>query len=369
MTIHILLVEDEDNLRAEVAEMLRLEDFVVTEASDGQEALTILQETRPDIVLCDVAMPNMDGYHVLEHIRKDEALLQLPFIFLTARADRQFVRHGMNLGADDYLTKPFSRKELLSAIDARLARVTTISEQADQKLDQTKKQLTRMVAHELRTPLVSMTMVQDVISNKLDDLSPTDLRDLFDMMQSGNKRMRHLVEQMVFYTQLNTGVIDTNTVETQGRLLELDFVINEAMQMGRSFAYRHTDGTIRRAQRKPYAPIKCLMKPLSFALAELVANALIYSPQGSQVMIQETVDDVWVYLHIVDSGPGLTTNRLRKASVPFEQIDREKQEQQGMGLGLPLAIKIVEIHNGELTIKETASHGTKVTVKLPLVVM
>lgn len=369
MTTHIMLIEDEEELREQVADMLRLDGFDVTEAIDGQNALELLVETNPHIILCDVAMPNMDGYEVLERVRRNTYYSQLPFIFLTARAERHSIRHGMSLGADDYLTKPFTRTELLTAIDARLTRVNTITHKVDEKLEETKKQLTHMVAHELRTPLISITMVQDVISSKLDDLSTSDIRDLFEMMQSGNKRMRHLVEQMVFYTQLNTGILSSATVKEKGRLLELDFVIQEAIPQGRSFSYRNADGAIKRQPKKPYAPIQCLIRPLGFALAEIIANALIYSPVGSTVMLQERVDETWVHLDIVDCGPGLTTNRLQKASMPFEQIDREKQEQQGMGLGLPLAIKIVAIHGGTLNVNETASHGTKVSIKLPLVTL
>ncbi|MGB7339644.1 MAG: response regulator [Phototrophicaceae bacterium] len=367
MPTHILLVEDEKPLREQVADMLRLEGFDVTEAEDGQAAIDLLANKRPHIILCDVAMPNMDGYEVLAHVRNTDQISSLPFIFLTARADRSFVRHGMELGADDYLTKPFTRKELLSAIDSRLARAQTFSKQSDDALETAKKQLSHMVAHELRTPLISMTMVQDVISHKLDDLSPADMRDLLGMMQSGNKRMRHLVEQMVYFTRLNTGLLSAETLVEHGRFLELDFVIQEAIQQGRSFSYRNQNGSIKRPPQKPYAPIRCLIKPLSFAIAEIIANALIYSPEDTNIIIQEHVTDPWVLLNIVDAGSGLTSNRLQKAAMPFEQIDRENQEQQGMGMGLPLAIKIVEVHGGKLDIQQTVEGGTKVVIKLPLV--
>lgn len=369
MALQVLLVEDEAPLRDQIAEMLMLEGFDVIEASDGQEAIHILDSHTPTIILCDVAMPNVDGYGVIEYVRNAEPLAQTPFIFLTARTDRSFVRHGMELGADDYLTKPFTRNELLSAIESRLARAESMTPKEDKSLETAKKQLSHMVAHELRTPLISMTMVQDVISNKLDDLSPSDMRDLLEMMQSGNKRMRHLVEQMVYFTRLNIGLLSEDTLVEHGRLLELDFVIQEAIHQGRSFSYRNQNGKIKRPSSKPYAPIRCLMKPLSFALAELVANALIYSPENTDIIMQERVADSWVVLNIVDSGPGLTSNRLRKASMPFEQIDRENKEQQGMGMGLPLAIKIIEIHGGKLDIQPTAEGGTKVSIKLPLVTL
>lgn len=367
MSAKILVIEDEAPLRAQVVEMLELEGYDVSEAENGGMALGMLENTQPDIIICDIAMPDFDGYQILEHVRKNERLALVPFIFVTARADRSFVRHGMDLGADDYITKPFSRSELLSSIESRLARFKKLStNNQPAELDNAKRQLTNMVAHELRTPLVSMTMIHELISQKLDDLSGDEMRDLLKMMQSGNQRMQHLVEQMVMSTQLNTNVIDENTVKEYGQALDIQVVISNAIEQGRGFAYRNQDGSIKRAQNKPYATVKALIKPLSFALAELIANALIFSPPNSSVIIQERLIEGWVHVNIVDSGVGLTTTRLKKASLPFEQIDREKQEQQGMGMGLPLAIKIVEIHGGDIAFQSTASGGTQVVVKLPL---
>ncbi len=363
----ILVIEDEGPLRAQVVEMLELEGYDVSEAENGGMAFGMLQNIQPDIIICDVAMPDFDGYQILQHVRDNERLAMIPFIFVTARADRSFVRHGMELGADDYITKPFSRSELLASIESRLARFRKVSSSnKSEDLDDAKRQLTTMVAHELRTPLVSMTMIHELISQKLDDLSGEEMRDLLKMMQSGNQRMQHLVEQMVIFTQLNTNVIDEDTVYRHGKALDIQTVIKNAIEQGRSFAYRNQDGSIKRAQNKPFASVKALIKPLSFALAEIIANALIFSPENSSVIIQERVVNDWVHIHVVDSGAGLTTTRLKKAAMPFEQIDRENQEQQGMGMGLPLAIKIAQIHGGDIGFQSTASGGTQVTVKLPL---
>ena len=274
------------------------------------------------------------GYQILEHVRDNERLAQIPFIFVTARVDRASQRQGMTSGADDYLTKPFTRSELLASIESRLKRYQGVEDKSTVALENAKKQLSHMVAHELRTPLISMTMVHEVISKKLDDLSPDDMRDLLKMMQSGNQRMGHLVEQMVYFTRLNTGVLSHDTVTKHGHSMELQLVIKDAIELARKFSYRNQNGKINRPQNKPYAPIRCLIKPMSFAIAELIANALIYSPENSSVVIEERVLDEWVYLNIVDSGPGLTTNRLQKAALPFEQIDRESREQAGDGNGL-----------------------------------
>jgi DNA-binding NarL/FixJ family response regulator len=116
----ILIIEDELQMRRNIVKLLKLEGYHVLEAANGTAGLEIAREHNPDLVLCDVAMPAMDGHAVLGAIRCMPSLQTVPFIFLTARSDPRDVRAGMNMGADDYLPKPFTTNDLLAAIDTRL---------------------------------------------------------------------------------------------------------------------------------------------------------------------------------------------------------------------------------------------------------
>ena len=116
----ILLVEDDTSLRENVAELLELSGYNVCSASNGKIAVDMAEKEQPDLVLCDIMMPEMDGYGVLEELSSNETTRDIPFIFVSAKTEREDVRRGMNLGADDYLTKPFEEEELLSAIECRL---------------------------------------------------------------------------------------------------------------------------------------------------------------------------------------------------------------------------------------------------------
>lgn len=123
----ILLIEDQPQMRENVALILELNGFDVTTAADGRQGVIKAREERPDLILCDVMMPELDGYGVLHLLRKEESMRAVPFIFLTAKGEKQEQRTGMNLGADDYLTKPCSEADLLSAIQVRLRRTRDIS--------------------------------------------------------------------------------------------------------------------------------------------------------------------------------------------------------------------------------------------------
>lgn len=118
----ILIIEDEPRMRKNMATVLKMEGYSVVAAANGKEGVNAAQNEKPDLVLCDVMMPELDGYGVLAALRRDETTARIPFIFLTAKGEKADLRAGMNLGADDYLTKPADIDDLLAAISTRLAR-------------------------------------------------------------------------------------------------------------------------------------------------------------------------------------------------------------------------------------------------------
>jgi DNA-binding NarL/FixJ family response regulator len=118
----ILVIEDEPEMRRNLATILKLEKFNVMQAENGRVGIDLARKETPDLILCDVMMPEMDGHAVLKALRQDSKLVTTPFIFLTARGEKADFRSGMDLGADDYLTKPVAKADLLNAIEARFRR-------------------------------------------------------------------------------------------------------------------------------------------------------------------------------------------------------------------------------------------------------
>lgn len=116
----ILIIEDNQDVRENTADILELAHYEVCTAENGKKGLELAKSANPDIILCDIMMPELNGYDVLQHLSKDKKTATIPFIFLTAKTERSDVRKGMNLGADDYLTKPFEERELLEAVTTRL---------------------------------------------------------------------------------------------------------------------------------------------------------------------------------------------------------------------------------------------------------
>lgn len=127
----ILLIEDDAVLRENTAELLELSDYEVITASNGKIGVKKAKETLPDIIISDIMMPELDGYGVLDLLSKDNTTKYIPFIFLSAKTERQDVRKGMNMGADDYITKPFAEDELISAIESRIAKAAILKDERE----------------------------------------------------------------------------------------------------------------------------------------------------------------------------------------------------------------------------------------------
>lgn len=126
---HLLLIEDNEEIRENTAEILQLAGYSVATAENGKKGIELAMQKKPDVIICDVMMPVLDGYGVLHLIHKNDDLAGVPFIFLTAKAERGDFRKGMEMGADDYITKPFDDIELLNAIESRLRKTELLKKE------------------------------------------------------------------------------------------------------------------------------------------------------------------------------------------------------------------------------------------------
>lgn len=184
----ILVIEDETQVRENIQQILEFSDFEVISAAEGNSGLKLAKAHTPDLIICDIMMPGMDGYGVLKALRQEPTTETIPVIFLTAKADRADLRQGMELGADDYLTKPFENSELLRAVKSRLERQSVlqqhtidISQQAQQlkqdlltqqqsteehqKLADIRGEMLGKVIHDLREPLSNINMIIHMLKN------------------------------------------------------------------------------------------------------------------------------------------------------------------------------------------------------------
>lgn len=163
----ILVIEDEEIVRSNIVEILESGDFEAIGAENGRRGIEIAVKNLPNLIICDVTMPELDGYGVLKLLRQNSSTKTIPFIFLTARADKTDIRTGMNLGADDYLTKPFRRTELLTAVTARLAKHQAMTERYHDQLEVAQKELIHSLYYDRLTNLPNQLLLREKFDESL----------------------------------------------------------------------------------------------------------------------------------------------------------------------------------------------------------
>ncbi|MGJ3246547.1 MAG: putative bifunctional diguanylate cyclase/phosphodiesterase [Elainellaceae cyanobacterium] len=161
----ILVIEDREAIRDNIQEVLEFENFETIVAENGRIGVALAKEHSPDLIVCDVMMPELDGYGVLTALRQDESTARIPFIFLTAKADRSALRQGMDLGADDYLTKPFTTPELLRAISVRLDKQAYANQHYADQIEQLEARLDYLTYHNDLTQLPNQIYLQQQFSH------------------------------------------------------------------------------------------------------------------------------------------------------------------------------------------------------------
>jgi len=362
----ILVIEDEADLLEEIVTTLQFEDYDVVSASNGKDGVRVAYDEQPDLIISDIMMPEMDGYAVLDALRQNAETAAIPVIFLTAKAGQDFVRQGMQLGADDYLTKPFTNEHLLAAISTRLKRHATIRQTNQAELEALKKQFATMISHELRTPLNGITLAQDMIDKQGEFLSPDDMRDLIATMSRGNSRLSQVVEQMTYYTNIELGLLTPEYVTTHGQVTSVWTLLVGAIEQARGFVYGGSRRQVEMNDIDYETRILADTPSLKHAFAEIISNALKFSDAQHRIIVSQWTEGNRVFIEVADNGFGIPTDQLDAIFKPFEQIDRSTHEQQGTGLGLWLADNIVGAHGGALEVYSTEGESTQVVISLPL---
>src|SRR5436309_1402419 len=204
----ILVIDDEEWLREMIQLALRQKGYEVIEAENGAVGIEKARKNLPDLILCDVNMEKVDGYLTLSSLRGDPATAAIPFILMTGLADNAGMRHGMELGADDYLPKPFTIDGLYAAVETRLRKAQALREEAEKKLADLRDNLSLMLPHELRTPLNGIIGYGEILATDAATLPPQELAEMGQVIYESGKRLQRLIENFLIYGQLEVIAAD-----------------------------------------------------------------------------------------------------------------------------------------------------------------
>lgn len=353
----ILIVEDEQLIRDALQYMLELHGHTVLAADSGREGLVLL-EMKPELILCDVGLPGMDGYQVITAVRQHPQGREVPFIFLTARTDRDDQRRGMSLGADDYITKPFTERDILDAIDARLRRQQPLRERVEQLLAEHRSEAGADWSHELLTPLNGVLGGLELIEAEADTIQPGELKPLLTLIRSGAERQLTLARKIVLYFELERIKVSPPPDPFH---CDASAVPDSAAYLAAEEAGRTADLTV----RCDPATLPLAETHLFGAVLEIARNAFYFSTHDQPVTVVGTRHGSRYTLAISDQGAGMTPAQ-RATVAAFTQFDRDRHRQQGLGLGLAIARSAAAVAGGKLTLDPgPGDRGLKVTIDLP----
>ncbi|PYK98431.1 MAG: hybrid sensor histidine kinase/response regulator [Verrucomicrobia bacterium] len=356
----ILVIDDDASLREVIQLSLEHAGFEVAQADSGVSGVQLACAQLPDLILCDVRMEKMDGYRTLAALRQDTVTAPVPVILMTGQADTAGMRQGMELGADDYLSKPFTVPQLLAAVNARLKKHQTVRELAERKLADLRANICLALPHELLTPLNGILGFTDILITDHRHLQPDEIVSMSEAIRDSAKRLHRLIENFLIFAQIELLPAEQLHALREGQTLDLRKPIERVAQVRAGRVGRVADlllelGDASAAITEDY---------FSKIVDELLENAFKFSTPGSPVQVQSVSDKEFFVLRITDHGRGMKAEHIAEVGA-YMQFERKIYEQQGSGLGLTIAKRLTELHGGELNIQSELGVGTTVEVRLP----
>lgn len=360
----ILIIDDDLLIRESLRDVLESQGFQTITAENGKTGLHLAAQCPLDLILCDVKMPEMDGYAVLQALRQMPTMQTIPFIFLTARADKLDLRQGMNLGADDYLNKPCTIEELLAALNSRLAKHEALQAQTQKELDQLRSSIALSLPHEFRTPLTGIFTSVELLRLAAEQrMGDAEIVSIADTIQSSAQRLYRLIQNYLMYSKLELAIRDPNA-----QAVDLDEITLEPKLALTSLATELAAKANRSADLRlnlQNAAIAISVFDLEKIITELLDNAIKFSPMHSLIEVSSAVKEDFFQIQVVDYGIGMTAAEIARLGA-YMQFNRETLEQQGVGLGLAIARRLVQLRGGQLTIESVPHQMTTIQVVIPL---
>jgi signal transduction histidine kinase len=343
----VLLVDDNADMRAYLTQILSAHYRVET-AADGEAALEAIRREPPDLMISDVMMPRLDGLGLLKAIRADRTLAELPIILLSARAGEEASIEGLHTGADDYLIKPFSARELLARIGA-LLKLTRL-----RAADHQKNEFLAMLAHELRNPLAPILHAADVLSSE--SPSSTDVSWAAEMISTQAKHMARMLEDVLDVARMVRKKLDLRKEHLD--VVKLIQSATEAMQSTVEAREHELVLTL------PGAPLYVHADPtrLEQAVANLINNAAKYTERHGRIQVTCRREGSNILVSVKDDGIGIDSTTLPK----LFQLFSPGHQSDGLGIGLWLVREIVAMHAGSIEVaSEGVGKGSEFRVYLP----
>jgi signal transduction histidine kinase len=360
----ILVVDDNADMRGYLCRLL--EQRWRTEGSaDGMSALERIRRRPPDLVIADVMMPRLDGFGLLRALREDSATAQIPIMLLSARAGEEASAEGLRAGADDYISKPFSGRELIARVEARLAQARLRAAErrgrdAAEKANEARDEFFAMLSHELRTPLMAVLGWTALLKGSR--LGPEDMAYAVDIIERNARTQRRMIDDLLDVSRIVTGRlrIDARPIPSLAPVI--------AMVVDSFRPVAHGKGlTVVTDLANDAGPLRADPERLQQVAWNLLSNAIHFTPPGGRIEVRCGRQDSQAMLYVRDTGRGISPEAVPHIFERYWQGGNTRLRRQGLGLGLAIAHRIVELHTGSIeAASDGEGRGSVFTVRLPI---
>ena len=364
---HILVVDDvEANLRL-LSRILAGAGYEVTTASGGREALDKTASQAFDIILLDVMMPDMDGFEVCERLRAQETTRHLPIVMVTALQEVEYRVRALDLGADDFLSKPLEKTEVLARVKS-LIRVKGGRDELErayhnlQRAETQRDEMAEMLIHDLRTPLTTLlTPLTMLESEQFGALNDTQ-REVTTMAVRSGHRLLHLVNEL-----LDIGKMENGRMNLQRRAVEIPLLGQEALEQ--VVAVQMTNQTQIAIEYSNDLPVVQADEDLlRRVLINLLGNAVKFTPADGTITLGARRENDKVVVWVRDTGEGVPLEYQERIFERFGQVEsRRAGRRMSTGLGLTFCKLVVEAHGGQMWLESEVDKGSTFSFALPLI--
>ncbi len=360
--LKIVIIDDDINILDQMAYTLELAGFETYKASSGKDGVQLVRSYEPDLIVSDINMPDMDGYDILRALKQQHETADIPFIFVTAQSDRSSFREGMELGADDFLPKPFSGNELVSAVSTQIAKHRLAEERHETTMRMLKKNISYALPHELRTPLMSIMGYADVILSEYQTIDRSELKMWTQKIVKGSLRLERVIENYLVYLQLEMLSDPEEIAHMRNNIVpDVKPIIASAIEEV-AVSHNRLDDLYFDADN---IAIRMASSDLRKIIFEITDNAFKFSKPNDPVEISAQRAGNKFVMKISDQGHGMPAEEVELMG-GYMQFDRTLYEQQGLGLGFAIARKLIELYEGDLIIESAPNVGTLITIEFNL---
>lgn len=357
-----MVVDDNPTNLMPLRNILAAEGYQIILAFDGQQALQLAQAQKPDLILLDILMPEMDGFEVCQQLKDHPTTQHIPIIFISALGDKESIAKGFALGAADYIPVPFQVSEVMARVrhQAQLLEQRRQIEQHYENLNAVRNEFIQSAAHDLKNPLHTIQNYARLLNEHEDLAHSEEARRYVQRILLSTQRMWNLVTDM-----LDMAYLDKNeTLYFQEASIN-QILMRVIYEFDQEASKRNVILVSELLDEDIITQVDA--KAILRVLENLLSNALKYTPLGKQILLRAWTEDAALLVSVSDEGLGIAPQELSRIFEPFyRSSQREVQEVEGSGLGLSIVKRIVEQHGGSVSVESTIGRGTTFTVRLPI---